>query len=212
MPGSAEAAPSPASDISHINAVPDLNSVDLSAIPEQMGYLKSLGLDFGWGPSSLVQMIVESLHVHAGLPWVGAAIAFAVLTRVVLWKPIMIASDQTARMQHAKSLLEPSTAEIRKCFQRGDQAGMMRAKQQMHDIRQRYGISTGKSFLPLLQAPFGFGAFRVFKGMSDLPVPSLEHESLGWIQDLTVADPYYILPVSIGVLSWLTIKVCHLSP
>lgn len=37
---------------------------DASPIPEQIGYLKDLGLDYGWGPTSFVQWLIENIHVY----------------------------------------------------------------------------------------------------------------------------------------------------
>lgn len=37
--------------------------------------------------------------------------------------------------------------------------------------------------------------FFALKGMASLPVESMRHGGLYWFADLTVPDPYYILPI-----------------
>ena len=60
---------------------------------------------------------------------------------------------------------------------------------------------------PVLQGVFGFGAFRCLRGMTTLPVPGLSTEGWAWFTDLTVSDPYYILPMATGGIMYVIIKV-----
>jgi YidC/Oxa1 family membrane protein insertase len=46
--------------------------------------------------------------------------------------------------------------------------------------------------------------------MASLPVPAMLDESVLWINDLTISDPYYMLPVVTSAFMYMTLKVSHL--
>lgn len=59
--------------------------------------------------------------------------------------------------------------------------------------------------------PVFLSFFIGLRKMADLPVPSLQTGGLLWFPDLTVADPFYILPLAVTGTMFLTLEVCHLS-
>lgn len=180
--------------------------VDISQIPKKIGYLKELGLDYGWGPSSMMETLFETLHIHGGLPWYGAAIAAAIIIRTLLLKPMFDASHMTAKAKAIKPLLDPYKQRMTKCARENDTAGAMKAKQQIQVINQQYGVKMWKTAIPMLQIPFGFACFRVLRGMAELPVPGLENESFWWLNS-TMSDPYLILPMITSIALYFSIKV-----
>ncbi|OJJ33023.1 hypothetical protein ASPWEDRAFT_116382 [Aspergillus wentii DTO 134E9] len=172
----------------------DISATDINLIPEKVGYLKELGLDYGWGPSAMIEYVIEHLHIWGGMPWWASIIGAGVLVRLALLKPVLGAADTSARMQSIKHIVNPLRSQMMAYGKEGNQAEMTRARAELQDVHIRHGVKPWKSFLPLIQIPFGFGCYRVVKGMTSLPVPGLASEQLLWLQDLTVADPYYILP------------------
>lgn len=52
--------------------------------------------------------------------------------------------------------------------------------------------------------------FFALKGMSNAPVESMKEGGLFWFTDLTICDPYYILPVLTSITVWATIEVTTL--
>lgn len=68
----------------------------------------------------------------------------------------------------------------------------------MHDFmefRKTSGFKLRKMLTPLIQAPFFISAFLGIRNMCNLPVESMQSGGILWFTDLTIADPYYILPV-----------------
>jgi YidC/Oxa1 family membrane protein insertase len=61
-------------------------------------------------------------------------------------------------------------------------------------VREKYNASMTGMIWPFVQIPFSFGLFRIINGMTHIPVPSLEDAGFLWFHDLTVADPFYLLP------------------
>ncbi|KAJ5146192.1 Membrane insertase OXA1/ALB3/YidC [Penicillium bovifimosum] len=178
------------------SGVKDVTDVyDITTIPEHIGYLKQLGIDFGLGVSSTMQFFIEHMHVYTGLPWWASIVAVGLLTRLVMLKPILDASENSARMTHAKSKIDPLRQKMIETQAAGNVIEAQTARAEMQAVHAAHGISTWKSILPMIQIPLGFGCFRVVRAMTALPVPGLAAESAGWINDLTIADPTYLLPM-----------------
>lgn len=49
--------------------------------------------------------------------------------------------------------------------------------------------------------------FFALKGMANTPVESMKDGGLFWFTDLTICDPYYILPMLTSITVWATIEV-----
>lgn len=45
------------------------------------------------------------------------------------------------------------------------------------------------------------------RGMANVPVDSMRYGGLFWFTDLTLPDPFYILPVITSFTMWVTIEV-----
>ncbi|KAI0471458.1 60Kd inner membrane protein-domain-containing protein [Xylariaceae sp. FL0804] len=174
-------------------------------LPEQIGYLKSLGLDYGWGPTSLVQYCLEHLYIYTGMPWWAAIGAFAVLTRLILLRPSIEAARHQARM--AKLTADPRFIECQNMMKQSKATGksvdVAVAYGKMKKLKKDADVKMWKSMVPILLAPLSYGFFRLFRGMAAIPVPSLETGGLGWFTDLSVYDPTYILPTANMVMTAL---------
>ena len=57
------------------------------------------------------------------------------------------------------------------------------------------------------QAPVFMSFFFGLKAMANAPVASMQYGGLFWFTDLTIADPYYLLPILTSVTMWATIEV-----
>lgn len=184
-----------------------VNIHDITTIPERIGYLKELGLDFGWGFSSTMQWLIEHTHIWTGMPWWASIVAVGLITRVAMLKPVIGASENAARMTNAKSKTDPLRQKMVAASTEGNQQEAQIVRAQLKEINDAHGIKTWKSILPMLQIPLGFGCFRVVRAMTSLPVPALATETAGWVKDLTVADPTYILPMIAAGTLCLSLRV-----
>ncbi|KIW12049.1 hypothetical protein PV08_09323 [Exophiala spinifera] len=177
---------------------------DLSSIPEDIGYLKTVcGLDFGWGPTSILEFCLEHLHITAGLTWTTSIIALAFLIRGAVFLPAVNAADQGSRLK----MVQPATMELRERMQEAlrnnNRTVAMEAQQQLREIHKEAGVSMWKAFLPvILQMPLQFCAFRLLRDAAAVPVPAFESEKFLWITDISVADPMYLLPLGTAVLTY----------
>jgi membrane protein insertase Oxa1/YidC/SpoIIIJ len=185
----------------------DLPSLAIEQIPEKAGYLKELGLDYGWGPSSIIQFLIEHIHIWTGLPWWASIVGTGLLVRVALFKPTLSASDNAAKVQKVKPVIDPIRSHMLQQSRTGNSAEIMKSRAELQELYKKHDIKMWRSFVPLLQIPIGYGCFRVVRGMAALPVPGLATESVAWLKDLTVNDPYFILPAMTAGFLYLTFKV-----
>jgi YidC/Oxa1 family membrane protein insertase len=190
----------------------DLSDFDINSIPEKIGYLKDLGLDYGWGPSSMIEFVIEHFHIWGGLPWWASIVGTGLLIRLALLKPMLGAADVSTKIQNLKETTSPIRARMTESAREGKNKEAMEARAELQQVHLKHGVKAYKTFVPLIQVPLGFGCYRVVKGMTSLPVPGLATESVGWIQDLTVADPYFALPAATAFMMYLSFKVCLLAP
>ncbi|KAH9905042.1 60Kd inner membrane protein-domain-containing protein [Xylariomycetidae sp. FL2044] len=180
------------------DAFSDLDLMSVLDIPERIGYLKDLGLDFGWGPTACCEWVLEHAYISTGMPWWACLAFVAFAWRVVFFVPQMHGAKHTALMQKAQSKPEFRKAQQEfqdAAFRTKDQMAMLRARATMKSITQAEGASFWLPFIGFAMIPFNFGMFRLLRAMATVPVPSLENGGLFWFTDLTVADPYFILPV-----------------
>ena len=200
-----------ASSLTDIAATPvTLTGSDLLNLPEQAGFLKTLGLDYGWGTTSLMQTCLESIYVHTGLPWWASICLVAVGARVVLFKPTLDAAENTQKMQEL--LKDPAYAAaqqtVKDAFGSKNPYPAMEARAKMNAMNRAKGYKLWKQIVPLIQVPIGYGMFRILRDMAAIPVPSMETGGLWWITDLTVSDPFFVLPILSGLLFIQALRVC----
>ena len=62
--------------------------------------------------------------------------------------------------------------------------------------------------IPLAQIPVFVSFFLGIRRMANLPVESMKTGGLLWFPDLTIADPYFLLPILCSASMLLTIEVC----
>lgn len=199
-------------DLLQVDPTP-VADVNASAI-SYWGNMKDLGLDYGWGPSSMFESLLELTYINTELGWAGAIIASALILRAGLFigfqRP---ASDAMAATASLKPAMQPLLDEMEQAKRNGDDDKVQALKLKQQQIMKEFGGPMLKSFSAgAAQAVFGFGAFRSLRGMATLPLPGLATGGYLWFNDLTVADPYYILPVVTGGIMYSIMRVRRPPP
>ncbi|KAK4958613.1 hypothetical protein LTR66_013162 [Elasticomyces elasticus] len=181
------------------DAFPTLTDASIIQSGEYVGYLHAIGIDYGWGFTSMIQWTLEHIHVWGGLPWWGSIVCTAALIRLMLFPLSLRASDMTARQMAMMPVTKPINDKLRKCFEARDTLGAQMARQELKDVYARAGVKPYAAFQPaIIQGILGFCAFRLLRAMAALPVPPLETGGFLWLTDLTVADPIWLLPALLG--------------
>ncbi|KAK4450184.1 mitochondrial inner membrane protein OXA1 [Podospora aff. communis PSN243] len=191
----------------------DLSGVDLLNVPETIGFLKTLGLEYGWGPTSMMQWCLEHIYVYTGLPWWASLGVLAVGLRVIIFKQSLESTAMGQKLQDARRNPRYEAA-LAKARDTEDMAGAMRARQEIMNIHKAVGFKMWKTLIPFVNIPISYGVFRLFRGMAALPVPSLLDGGFLWFQDLSIPDPLYILPVVTAVVMLQSLRISwpYLAP
>ncbi|KAL9126088.1 MAG: hypothetical protein Q9217_004804 [Psora testacea] len=175
-------------------------------ISEHIGFLKELGLDYGWGPTAMIEWLLEHVYIYTGLPWWGSIALTAVAVRIGLLKFYIDAADTNAKMQSLKPAMIPLMKRITQARKDQDRVELMKASQERYDMFKNADIKFYKIAIPLVQIPLGFGTFRLLRGMGYLPVPGFDHGGCLWFKDLTLPDPYGIMPVVTSISYFLAFR------
>lgn len=158
---------------------------------DQIGYLQSVGLGTGWGPTSMIENILELTHVYTGLPWWATIVASTVLIRTLMVPIYIKSSANMAKMSKVKPQLDVLMDEIRN----GDNEDKMMAMRKRNKLFKEHGIKTSHSFLPILQVPIAYGFFQATRKMAEYPVEGFSTQGAYWFEDLTQVDPYLGLQI-----------------
>ncbi|KAF2140177.1 uncharacterized protein K452DRAFT_52298 [Aplosporella prunicola CBS 121167] len=173
----------------------------ISTMPEQIGYLKAIGLDYGWGPTSCIQWLLEHVHVFAGTPWWASIMLTAIVVRAGLFRIFAMTSDIGARQGAMKTVVAPINARMQAARAAGNTEEMMMARSELMQVYKAAGINPVKAFVaPVVQAVTGYCTWKLLRGMSALPVPGFETGGFLWVKDLTLSDPYFLLPLGFGAM------------
>lgn len=169
-----------------LSALPD---VDLTEV-----------IDWGWfGRMSkflgvMMLGLLRWFHSLTGI-WGVAIIMLTVVVKLVLL-PLTI--KQYTSMRKMKEL-QPEMEKVRTKY--GDDK--VKQQQELQALFQRTGVNPLAGCLPILvQFPVWIALYAMLGAVVDL-----YHEEFLWLPDLTQPDPYYILPVSMGVLMFIQTKM-----
>ncbi|OAP64721.1 hypothetical protein AYL99_00693 [Fonsecaea erecta] len=186
---------------------------DLASVPEGIGYLKDVcGLDFGTGPTALMEFCLEHIHVTGGLSWTASIFALVLLIRGSILPFAISASDMTAKFQEISPLIRQIQARSQEALANHDRTAVLEAQMQMRELRKDAKLSFTKMFRPILfQIPLGYGAWNLLRNCSHLPVPAFEAEHFLWLSNIAVTDPTYILPITTAALTWVNLATTQRS-
>jgi YidC/Oxa1 family membrane protein insertase len=143
----------------------------------------------------IVMVILEWMHNFLGLEYGWVLILFGVAMRVVLF-PLY---QKSMRSQMAQMQVQPLMKELQAKYKDEPQ----KLQSEMMKLYKEHNVNPLGGCLPmLLPMPILFALFFVFQSTIEFRgVPFL------WLPDLSLKDPYYIIPLLMGgsmfLLSWI---------
>jgi len=155
-------------------------------------------IEFGWFTflSKPFFKVLLWIHDHIG-NWGWSIILFTLLVKLILFP---LSYKGMMSMQKLKDLA-PKMKELKEKYK--DDPAKLNMK--MMEMYKKHGANPMGGCLPmLLQIPVFFALYRVLLNADELQgavwIP-------GWIDNLAAADPYYILPVLMGLSMWFQQKI-----
>ncbi|PWW78584.1 hypothetical protein C7212DRAFT_312113 [Tuber magnatum] len=174
---------------------------------EHIGFLKEFGLDYGYGFTTLVQSLIEHVHVYTGTPWFATIILSVGVLRLLQFPFYLKMSDTAAKMKELNPFAVPITKKMQDAQIAGDKLGMMTARAELTQLYGRSGVKRFWLFFPISQIPVFYGFYKNLRGMSDIPIPGLTEGGLSWFVDLSVADPFYLLPITTSAALFIQLSL-----
>ena len=162
----------------------------------------ALTINYGWlAPiSSLIFIVMNAIHTLVG-NWGWSIILVTILIKLLLYYPSSISYKSMAKMR----LLTPQIQALKERHQDDRQA----LSQATMALYKKEKVNPMGGCLPMLvQIPIFFALYYVL-----IESVQLRHAPfIFWIHDLSVRDPYYILPIIMGASMFLQQRLSPASP
>jgi len=152
-------------------------------------------------------MLLLVKYFHKWAPNWGLAIILLTLVIKIIFFPLTYSSTKSmARMAE----LQPKVKAIRSKYKKAksDIAQRREMNEEMMKLYKEHGVNPAGGCLPLLIQ------FPIFVGVYQMLVAAVEfrHAPLGlWIRDLSVRDPYYVIPILMGITQFISQKMTPTS-
>lgn len=157
--------------------------------------------DLGLGsatPVGVIQNLLEFMHVDLGLPWWGAIVVGTVVARLLVFPVIVKGQREAAKLNNVLPELTKLTTKMNDAKQSGNKFEFAKAYSELNLFQKKHDVNPLRGFLiPIAQAPIFISFFIALRKMAYLPVPSMQTGGVLWFPDLTIADPFYILPIAV---------------
>ncbi len=160
-------------------------------------------VQFGWLEFIAAPLFYTLRWLHVYIPNYGWAIIVMTLVINMLLFPLKAKSWRSMqKMQKLQPEMRAIQDRYKKYSLRDPRKQQM--NQEIMALYQREGVNPMSGCLPMLpQMPIWFGLYRMLAVTIEL-----RHAPwIGWIHDLSVKDPYYILPVLMGLTMYVMQKM-----
>lgn len=173
-----------------------------------MDFLTSITDFFGRVFAPLTGLVGDALEFFysVGAPWWLSIVILTVIVRTLLF-PLTVRQVKSMR---AMQDLRPEMEKIRAKYKDNKQ----KQQEEIMKLYQESGVNPFGSCLPLLvQLPIFITMFYVIKDFG-YAHPDFTSGGILWFQDLSVQDPYYVLPIlsAVTMLAASEITSKHIDP
>lgn len=178
--------------------------VSLYGGPKKLEALKtnspslSEAIDFGIFTPICLPMLFMMRTFYEMIPNWGIAIILLTLLVKLLTLPLTI---KQYRSMAGMKKIQPEMQALKEQYQKTDP---MRFQQETMALYKKHGVSPLAGCLPmLLMMPIYFALYRTIYSAVELYQASF----VGWLQDLSMPDPYLITPIALGLLMLLQARL-----
>lgn len=154
-------------------------------------------IDYGWFHFLAVPLVKVLLFFNDFFHNYGVAIIFLTLCIKAIFFPL---ADKSYRSMNEMKKLQPKVEALRKIYPDDKQ----KLNQEMMKLYQDNKVNPLGGCLPIVvQIPVFFALYKVLL----LSVEMRHAPFIFWIHDLSVMDPYYVLPVLMGISMFVQSKL-----
>ncbi|XP_046736293.1 mitochondrial inner membrane protein OXA1L isoform X2 [Diprion similis] len=169
--------------------------------------ITDLGLGSYW-PPGLIQSALEYLHVGLDIPWWGTIMIGTVCVRLLIFPLFVKTQRNAAKMRNELPGMQYIQDKITEAREYGNEFDAARLSHELRAFTRSKGISPYQAVkMPVIQAPVFLSFYFALRGMANAPVESMRTGGLWWFTDLTIPDPYYLLPILTSATMYVTLKV-----
>ncbi|KAI0314871.1 60Kd inner membrane protein-domain-containing protein [Amylostereum chailletii] len=182
-------------DIIPASPISDAVETLIGTAPLQYGDLAALGLA-SWTPAGLSAWLLELINVSTGLPWFWTIIAGTAASRLLILPFAIRQLQNSARLAPFQPRLLALKDEVARAYPSKDTIAIQRAALKQRKVYEDAGVSMLPMIaMPFIQLPITLGMFFGVKKLCTTPLAQLHDSGVWFLPDLTLADPYYILPI-----------------
>uniref|UniRef100_A0A0N5BPE3 Mitochondrial inner membrane protein OXA1L n=1 Tax=Strongyloides papillosus TaxID=174720 RepID=A0A0N5BPE3_STREA len=176
-------------------------------LAEKQSILSEMGL-FEWHkPTGYIRYAMEYCHLNFDIPWWGAIVATTIALRLISFYVPLISQRNVAIQSHCRDEMAEFSRRMKDAQLENDlrRTQMILAEQNAF-IKER-GIDPLKQALTMVANGGVFiTQFWAIKKFVALSYPGFETGGFLWLQDLTIADPLYILPLATALTTYGIVK------
>jgi YidC/Oxa1 family membrane protein insertase len=159
-----------------------------------------------WYPQDHFVNLINFVHETSGLNYTFTIAAITLILRTAMLPVFISAQQNSARMAHLSPELRILQDKQKRVDPSDTQAQMQMAKQ-FQALFKKYNVNPLKTLAgALLQFPAFMGMFLALRKMPEIFPDQLRDGGILWFQDLTMADPTLILPISSSISFLLMIE------
>ena len=114
-------------------------------------------------------------------------------------------NKNNVRLQAIQPQMQELQRRMKDASARKDQAEGQQCAMALRSLLTKHQVNPLKALkIPLMQLPIFISMFYGLQRMAAAPLPGFLEGGFGWVTDLTMADPYYILPLtSVALTNWV---------
>jgi YidC/Oxa1 family membrane protein insertase len=158
----------------------------------------ALSASSAWNVTGL-QSFIEQLCLYGDMPWWQGIAITTVMLRMLMFPVVVYTMKNNVALMNIMPLTKVHQERITACKDRGDMAGQAEATKNLMAEYSKHGVGPFKGLKGILiQAPVFMTMFFAMRGLAaaDPAIPSIVAGGTAWFTDLSVGDPFFILPVA----------------
>ncbi|WFC95066.1 hypothetical protein MBRA1_001707 [Malassezia brasiliensis] len=161
----------------------------------------------GWSPSGILQHLLDTTQYLTHLPWWATIILVTCLIRLSVAPLLVYVQGNSIRLSNIQPQMQNMLKDLEYAKATGNQQEMQRSAVQVRKLLADNNCSPFRSLLlPAVQMPIFLSFYFALDGMAKAKLPALVSGGFGWVPDLTVADPYYVLPITSAFMTLLVLE------